>query len=226
MAERCSIITETDLTSKHVVIVADCDHQSIDIEKAVLADVCPDLPWLNCRTEDEVIAQCAEAANARFGRSYAFFDAVMSADAEVTRWLHTGEGDVQRLACAYNDAMRGLTRSRRELDSVIAQLRILAGLLRCRVKSLAGDASAPDARRIQVLDELIVTLGEEIPPPRDGDPGAPTNGASPATTPGCTRGWRRKGSPFPPTTMSRGRWPLAGRWGSPPPSSSSRMGSW
>lgn len=132
----------------------------------------------------DALAQCAEAANARFGRSYAFFDAVMPADAEVARWLHTGEGDVQRLACAYNDAMRGLTRSRRELDSVIAQLRILAGLLRCRVKSLAGDASAPDARRIQVLDELIVTLGEEIPPPRDGGPGAPTNGASPATTPG------------------------------------------
>ena len=48
------------MASKHVVIVADCDHQSIDIEKAVLADVCPDLPWLKCRTEDELIAQCAD----------------------------------------------------------------------------------------------------------------------------------------------------------------------
>lgn len=48
------------MDSRHVVIVADCDHQSIDIEKAVLAEMCPGLPWLKCRTEDEVIAQCAD----------------------------------------------------------------------------------------------------------------------------------------------------------------------
>ena len=60
MAERCSIVGEGDLASKHTVIVADCDHQSIDIEKAVLADICPELPWLKCRTEDELIAQCAD----------------------------------------------------------------------------------------------------------------------------------------------------------------------
>ncbi|MEO8410566.1 MAG: C-terminal binding protein [Propionivibrio sp.] len=49
------------MDKQHTVIVADCDHHSIDIEKKVLADVCRDLPWLNCRTEDEVIAQCAQA---------------------------------------------------------------------------------------------------------------------------------------------------------------------
>lgn len=49
------------MDSRHVVIVADCDHQSIDIERAVLAEMCPDLPWLNCRTEDEIIAQCSSA---------------------------------------------------------------------------------------------------------------------------------------------------------------------
>jgi D-3-phosphoglycerate dehydrogenase len=42
------------------VIVADCDHQSIDIERSVLQDVCPEVPWLNCRTEDEIVAQCAD----------------------------------------------------------------------------------------------------------------------------------------------------------------------
>jgi len=41
--------------------VADCDHESIDIERSVLHDVCADLPWLHCRTEDEVVAQCADA---------------------------------------------------------------------------------------------------------------------------------------------------------------------
>ena len=49
------------MTSERLVMIADCDHADIEIEKRVLADVCPDLPWLNCRTEDEVIAQCADA---------------------------------------------------------------------------------------------------------------------------------------------------------------------
>ena len=44
----------------HAVIVVDCDHPSIAIEQAVLADVCPSPAWLACRTEDEVIAQCAD----------------------------------------------------------------------------------------------------------------------------------------------------------------------
>jgi D-3-phosphoglycerate dehydrogenase len=48
------------LDNRRAVIVADCDHQSIDIERAVLADVCAQVPWLACRTEDEVIAQCAD----------------------------------------------------------------------------------------------------------------------------------------------------------------------
>jgi D-3-phosphoglycerate dehydrogenase / 2-oxoglutarate reductase len=49
------------LAKQHVVLVADCDHASIDIERAVLKDICPDLPWLTCRTEDAVIEQCADA---------------------------------------------------------------------------------------------------------------------------------------------------------------------
>ena len=46
---------------EHLVIVADCDHESIDIERAVLKDLCPDIPWLKCQTEDAVIEQCAGA---------------------------------------------------------------------------------------------------------------------------------------------------------------------
>lgn len=48
------------MASKHTVIVADCDHQSIDIERDVLREMCPDIPWLACKTEDEIIAQCAD----------------------------------------------------------------------------------------------------------------------------------------------------------------------
>jgi D-3-phosphoglycerate dehydrogenase len=49
------------LASEHVVIVADCDHKTIEIEQGVLADICKNIPMLACRTEDEVIEQCAAA---------------------------------------------------------------------------------------------------------------------------------------------------------------------
>lgn len=48
------------MDTKRVVIVADCDHPSIEIEQTVLADICQEIPWLKCRTEDEIIAQCSE----------------------------------------------------------------------------------------------------------------------------------------------------------------------
>lgn len=44
-----------------IVIVADCDHADIEAERRALADVCREVRWLHCRTENEVIAQCAEA---------------------------------------------------------------------------------------------------------------------------------------------------------------------
>ncbi|MDR0577816.1 MAG: C-terminal binding protein [Candidatus Accumulibacter sp.] len=43
-----------------VVIVADCDHASIDIEREVLRDVASEVRWLTCKTEDELIAQCGD----------------------------------------------------------------------------------------------------------------------------------------------------------------------
>lgn len=57
----CHIYKGVSLNSGFHVIIADCDHESIDIEREVLADVCVELPWLNCRSEDEVIAQCPAA---------------------------------------------------------------------------------------------------------------------------------------------------------------------
>ncbi len=49
------------MSAQHIVKVADCDHGSIEIEQEVLREVCPALPWLNCKTEDAVIEQCADA---------------------------------------------------------------------------------------------------------------------------------------------------------------------
>ncbi len=50
-----------DVNKRYSVIVADCDHPSIDIEKEVLADVIGELPWQKCKTEDELIASCSQA---------------------------------------------------------------------------------------------------------------------------------------------------------------------
>ncbi len=49
------------MNTNFIVIVSDCNHQSIDIEQTVLADICPNIQWLKCKTEDDLIAQCAEA---------------------------------------------------------------------------------------------------------------------------------------------------------------------
>jgi D-3-phosphoglycerate dehydrogenase len=47
---------------KHMVSIVDCDHESVDIEREVLRDVAlGEVAWLKCKTEDEIIAQCAEA---------------------------------------------------------------------------------------------------------------------------------------------------------------------
>ncbi|MBB1072840.1 C-terminal binding protein [Rhodoferax sp. 4810] len=57
-----SQVAETTLPGgQHAVTIVDCDHQSVDIEKTVLADICPNVPWLRCKTEEEVIAQCADS---------------------------------------------------------------------------------------------------------------------------------------------------------------------
>ena len=45
---------------QRVVIVVDCDHQSIEIEQRVLRDICPELRWNACLAEDEIIAKCAD----------------------------------------------------------------------------------------------------------------------------------------------------------------------
>lgn len=44
-----------------VVIVADCDHASIEIEQNVLKDICPKVQWKACKTEESIIAECKEA---------------------------------------------------------------------------------------------------------------------------------------------------------------------
>ena len=116
-------------------------------------------------------ATCDSAAQTRFGRTFDFFDAVMSADARLACWLHTAEGSARDLACNYLEAIRGITVTPRELDSVTAQIRILGDLLKCR--------GAPgDADRARLLDTGIDILHDPKKASEAPGTGAPT--ATPA----------------------------------------------
>ena len=113
------------------------------------------------------LARCEAAARARFERNYSFFDAVMPADTELTRWLcdkaaDTDEAACQRLAVCYCSAVRSLTCTRRELDSVTAQLTIFADLLDCR-------AADRDTERASLLRQLAAALGKPEAPHTQAD---------------------------------------------------------
>lgn len=100
--------------------------------------------------------QCEKAARARFAQSYDFFDAIMPADTAVARWLHdsAASSDAESLAGlkqSYQDALRGLGCTRRQMDSVVTQIRILAELLDCR-------SSKKDSERARLLRDLAATL--------------------------------------------------------------------
>lgn len=43
------------------IIICDCDHKDVEIEKAVLAKAGMETRWLQCQTQDEVIQQCQGA---------------------------------------------------------------------------------------------------------------------------------------------------------------------
>lgn len=43
------------------ILICDCDHKNVDIERAVFEAAGCDFKWLHCHTEDEVIEQCQGA---------------------------------------------------------------------------------------------------------------------------------------------------------------------
>lgn len=49
------------MSSSHTVMIADCDHSSVDIERETLRLICREVPWQSCRTEDDVIRVCSAA---------------------------------------------------------------------------------------------------------------------------------------------------------------------
>ncbi|MCL2248160.1 MAG: C-terminal binding protein [Oscillospiraceae bacterium] len=46
----------------HKIVIADCDHNDIDIEKVILSENGLDCDWRKCITEDELIKGCTDAS--------------------------------------------------------------------------------------------------------------------------------------------------------------------
>lgn len=110
----------------------------------------------NPPASEALFEQCENAARARFVQGYDFFDAIMPADTAVARWLHDSAAtcDAESLAGltrSYRDALSGLCSTRRQMDSVMTQLRILAELLECR-------GSKKDGERARLLRDLASAL--------------------------------------------------------------------
>ncbi|MBL8460836.1 MAG: hypothetical protein JNM92_15845, partial [Zoogloea sp.] len=116
----------------------------------------------------ELSDACERAANARFERSFSFFDAVMPADAKLAGWIHSGEKSVEELDRLYRDAIAGVSATKRDVDSVKAHIRILSDLLNCRSKD--GDK------------ERAKTLKSILKEPQD-TPNRPEASAMDAATP-------------------------------------------
>ncbi len=49
------------MSSSRTVMIADCDHPSVDIERETLRLICREVPWQSCKTEDDVIRVCSTA---------------------------------------------------------------------------------------------------------------------------------------------------------------------
>jgi len=117
------------------------------------------------QTDQEAAAlarRCGAEARRRFVGSKDLWDAIMSADAEMTAWLLSGafqevESEMQpadkrtpavvMLQKLYEEAAQALPQSARQRDSVVKQWRLLARFLRLRNQR-------GDHKRADILDEL------------------------------------------------------------------------
>ncbi|WP_374493847.1 CHAT domain-containing protein [Zoogloea sp.] len=130
----------------------------------------------------ELSDACGRAANARFERSFSFFDAVMPADAKLAGWIHSGEKSVEELDRLYRDAIAGVSATKRDVDSVKAHIRILSDLLNCRSKD-------GDKERAKTLKSI---LKEPQDTPKRSDASA-MDAATPNTEPPKTGADKKDG---------------------------------
>lgn len=120
------------------------------------------LPESDEKTAIELARLCGASARKRYADSKTFWDAVMSADAEMTAWLMGGDLDEteieaaqakgqstihERLDKRYQDSVLVVPQSDREWNSVVKQWRSLALFLRLR-------GADGDMQRAEILDSL------------------------------------------------------------------------
>jgi CHAT domain-containing protein/pimeloyl-ACP methyl ester carboxylesterase len=121
------------------------------------------------------VEQCQAAARRRFGKSFNFWDGVMTADAELAGWLACGKYSDDEvasaaaiLAGAYWSEVKILGPEPRQFESVVRQIDFLADLFAERLKSKG--ALAGDSARVEVLRELIRRLKEPSSGPAANQP--------------------------------------------------------
>lgn len=113
-------------------------------------------------TDVTEVTRCQEVARDRFYRDFNFFDAVMSADAAVARWMMDGTlpefpelaslKAAEALGRLYLYSVRDLRYTPRQFDSVTGQLKVLAAFLALR-------GGQKDAESAQVLYDVVATIG-------------------------------------------------------------------
>ncbi|RYU58189.1 CHAT domain-containing protein [Methylolobus aquaticus] len=117
------------------------------------------------------LARCKRAARSRFAATYDLFDGVMAADTAVTEWLfhrkpprseRAHDEDADRLLAVYRGALKDLSASGRQLDSVVTQLQLVAEFLEARGEK----ADKGDRARSVVLRRVVSQLGGVADPGR------------------------------------------------------------
>lgn len=114
-------------------------------------------PGKNVETIESLALQCRAAATNRFKESNAFWDAVMSAGAELAIQLVNNELDrkknEEQLTTAYKEALTNVPRSKRKFDSVEKQFRLLAAFLKLRDKYKRKKADQSEVL-LRILDRI------------------------------------------------------------------------
>jgi CHAT domain-containing protein/pimeloyl-ACP methyl ester carboxylesterase len=140
---------------------------------ALLGDKAPALASL--------VALCQAAARRRFVQDYEFFDGVMSVDAELVPWLYADAAvaGLEGMAARYQDAVKDLSATAREFNSVVAQLCLLATFVHARGAARDGERAQGLADVARVLDpDAEECLFKLAPAPEP----APPKRAKPAST--------------------------------------------
>ncbi len=110
----------------------------------------------------DLAKQCQTTTRERFKEGYDFFDAVMAADAELAIMLSQqgldNEADRDALLKTYQDSIKGVSASAREMASVTRNLYLLAGFFKAR----AGDENSVSTEADLTVAGHLEYVGREL----------------------------------------------------------------